>query len=210
MMRCSSGKVKSYCLVGILRERCWTGFVSQCYIIYTCWSLPCRRASLSNRVLQSVEEAKYYSATSIKSGIIPAADNGVSKSDNLIPESLRTSIQQLADSLRADPTSSSSSAERQQNSPNQQTRNLLDPYLYPFIWERTKVIRRDWNPPITREDSISRMGEGFEVKQPPEGDCRQDDPAKYPNEMAWSRRFQWLSFDVLFDREGGGVRYVES
>ena len=44
---------------------------------------------------------------------------------------------------------------------------------------------------------------------PSEDECVQDDPAKYPNDMAWSRRFQWLPFDVSFDqRDGGASRYV--
>lgn len=156
-------------------------------------------------MFQSVEEAKYYASKCSKSGIIPAVDNGVFKSDSIVSSSLQLSIQQVADSLRAE--SASPSHGKQSEPMNQQTRDLLDPYLYPFIWERTNVIREDWSPPVTRQDCLSRIGEGREVKMPPEDDCRQDNPARYPNEMAWSRRFQWLCFDVCFDGEGA-VRYV--
>lgn len=39
---------------------------------------------------------------------------------------------------------------------------------------------------------------------PSQGDCIEKDPAKYPSDMAWSRRFQYLPFDVKFDNKGQG------
>ena len=39
---------------------------------------------------------------------------------------------------------------------------------------------------------------------PSQEDCIQKDPSKYPNEMAWSHRFQYLPFDVKFDKRGEG------
>lgn len=49
------------------------------------------------------------------------------------------------------------------------------------------------------------------VKMPPEGERIQDTPWRYHNDKAWSRRFQWLPFDIDFDNRGEGPRrYVAS
>lgn len=79
--------------------------------------------------------------------------------------------------------------------------HVVDPYLFPFAWERTRTLRQD---ELILSDCISRCGEGETAKMPSQEDCEQKDPAKYPNDMAWSCRFQFLPFDVKFDRRGEG------
>ena len=85
-------------------------------------------------------------------------------------------------------------------------RDIVDPSLFPFVFEKTKVLRYG---ATALSDCILRCGEGQAVPSPPEGDTRQSDPIKYPNDKAWSRRFQWLPFDVHFEHNGQGAsRYV--
>lgn len=79
---------------------------------------------------------------------------------------------------------------------------MVDPSLFPFVFEKTKVLRYG---PMALSDCIMRCGEGEAVKMPPEGDTCQTDPIKYPNDMAWSRHFQWLPFDVKFEDSGQGA-----
>ena len=44
---------------------------------------------------------------------------------------------------------------------------------------------------------------------PPKGDCVQEDKTRYPNDMAWSRHFQWLPLNVNFESRGEGAsRYM--
>ena len=85
-------------------------------------------------------------------------------------------------------------------------RDIVDPSLFPFVFEKTKVLRYG---PTALPDCIVRCGEGQAVPSPPEGDTCQSDAIKYPNDKAWSRRFQWLPFDVKFENNGQGAsRYV--
>ena len=79
--------------------------------------------------------------------------------------------------------------------------DVVDPYHFPFVWARTRTLRQG---ELALSDCISRCGEGEEVKMPSPGECVQHDPAKYPNDMSWSRRFQFLPFDVKFDNKGEG------
>lgn len=77
--------------------------------------------------------------------------------------------------------------------------DVVDPHQFPFAWERTHTLRRGF---LTLSDCISRIGEGKLAKQPSEDDCKQTDPAKYPNDQAYSQRFQYLPFDVNFANRG--------
>ena len=79
--------------------------------------------------------------------------------------------------------------------------HVVDPHLFPFAWEKTRTLRQG---ELIMSDCISRCGEGETAKMPSQRDCVQDDPAKYPNDLAWSRRFQYLPFDVKFDKRGDG------
>ncbi len=51
-------------------------------------------------------------------------------------------------------------------------------------------------------DCIPRCGEGQLAKMPPEDECKEPDHGRCHNDMAFSRRFQWLPFDVVFDDDG--------
>ncbi len=78
--------------------------------------------------------------------------------------------------------------------------DLVDPYLFPYVFGKTKTLRNSiYVPP---KDSISRTGDGEAVKMPREGDTKQEQRGKYPNDVAWSRRFQWLPFDITWENRG--------
>ena len=83
--------------------------------------------------------------------------------------------------------------------------DLVDPHLFPYAFGKTKTLRN--SACIAPKDCISRTGEGEAVKMPQEGDTKQEERGKYPNDMAWSRRFQWLPFDITWGNRGyGGAR----
>ena len=100
----------------------------------------------------------------------------------------------MASALRSDPLNARSS--------QGPVVDLVDPCLFPFAFGKTKTLR---NPSyIPPKDCISRAGDGEAVKVPPEGDTKQEERGKYPNNMAWSRRFQWLPFDITWSNRGDG------
>ncbi len=139
----------------------------------------------------------YYVDGFLRSGFVPAIDGGVIKSDCRVSSILRKELQKVAAYVRKD-------ACMQLSTDN--VVDVIDPYLFPFAWERTKTLREG---EITLSDCISRCGEGQTVRMPAKEDCDQKDRAKYPSDMAWSCRFQYLPFDVKFDNRGeGGCRSV--
>lgn len=129
-----------------------------------------------------------------RSKIIPAIDGGVLKSDTCVPSSTRIALTEAIALLRTPGTCHDISEDAVDQ-------DLVDPFSFPFAWDRTRTLR---NAFVSRMDFIARCGEGETVKKPPEDDCRQDEFAKYRNDMAWSRRYQWLPFDVSFGDDGGG------
>ena len=147
---------------------------------------------------QCAEEVKYYVQDFVSTRIIPAIDGGVLKSDNSVDQSLKDELRMAASALRKESAT--------WNAQNGIIKDIVDPSLFPFVFEKTKVLRKG---PIALCDCILRCGEGQVVPRPPEADTRQLDMAKYRSDRAWSRRFQWLPFDVKFEQNGQGAsRYV--
>lgn len=136
---------------------------------------------------------KYYVDNFLRSGVTPAIDGGVIKSDCRISSILKNELQKIIAYLRSDAG--------MRLSTDDVVVDVVDPHLFPFAWERTRTLRQG---ELTLSDCISRCGEGETVKMPSQEDCVQKDPAKYPSDMAWSRRFQYLPFDVKFDNRGEG------
>jgi len=141
-----------------------------------------------------VAEATYHVNDFNPPRIIPALDGGVIKSDDCVDEILKDSLQRAAISLRRVVTKagrhSSSSVD-----------DIVDPFLFPFSFEKTKTLRGGF---VTLKNCISASGQGEPVKRPSDDECVEKERAKYPNNNAWSNRFQWLPFDVVFDRRGTG------
>jgi hypothetical protein len=148
--------------------------------------------------MKCIAEVTSYVDNFLRSGFIPAIDGGVVKSDCRISIILKAEVQKTLACLRRDAC--------MQFSTDDMIVDVVDPYLFPFAWERTKTLGTG---ELVLSDCISRCGEGKTVKMPAEENCAQKDRAKYPSDMAWSRRFQYLPFDVKFDNRGeGGSRSV--
>ncbi|KAI4130905.1 MAG: hypothetical protein LQ338_001502 [Usnochroma carphineum] len=115
-----------------------------------------------------VEEVKYYVHDYIASHIIPSIDGGVLKSDTCTPHSTRIGLAHATVTLRAQKTPKTG----HRGAPLE---DLVDPYSFPFTWERTRTLRQG---SISRTDCISRSGEGNVVEMPPKEDCKQKEFAK--------------------------------
>ena len=148
-----------------------------------------------------VEEVKYHVSEYLQSMIIPAIDGGVIKSDILIPESLRNEFQRATANLRRASLQTSAADE---------VSNAVDPFLYSFSWERTRTLH--FETPLNLSDCINRSGEGQLSRQPAECDCPVEERSKYRNDMAFSRRFQFLPFETKFGdtRSGEGGSRITS
>lgn len=142
----------------------------------------------------------YYVRDFIASRIIPAIDGGVSKSDDCVPTFTKHDLQQAANVFRKGTIQSSPS--------HIHTHDIVDPYMFPFIFERTRITGRGVFP---MQECIALCGQGWSAKKPREGDTEQQALNLYHNEMTWSRCFQWLPFDVSFSARGeGSSRYVHA
>lgn len=148
-----------------------------------------------------VEEVKYHVPEYVHSMTIPTIDGGVIKSNTLIPKSLHNEIQGAVANLRNASV---------QTSATDEVSETVDPFLYPFSWERTRTLH--FEAPLTLSDCIQRSGEGQLARQPDERDCPVEERSKYRNDMAFSRRFQFLPFEVKFGdtRSGEGGSKITS
>ena len=145
-----------------------------------------------------VEEAKYYVHNFISTRIIPELDGGVIKLDDYLDNSLKEQLKKTAAPLRPiEAVSKHSTAV-----------DIVDPYLFPFAFGKTRTLRWVTVPPT---DCVPATGQGEPVKVPSDDDCIQKGRVNYPNDMAWSNHHQWLPFDVRFADKGfGPSRYVSS
>ena len=141
-----------------------------------------------------MEEVKYYVRDFISSQFVPALDGGVLKSDDCVESLLQRDLQKATAALRrASPNSIY---------PSHRILDIVDPYLFPFIFAKTKALRDGTLTPVS---CISSYGKGEAVRRPSDEDCVQKGRPKYPNDHAWSNRFQWLPFDVQFEDKGAGA-----
>lgn len=141
-----------------------------------------------------VDEVKYYVEDFSPSRIIPSLDGGVIKSDDCVDRLLKYDVQKAAASLRRAATQST----RNSTSP---TVDIVDPHLFPFAFEKTRVLR---GGSVLPQDCISSSGQGEPIKRPSDDECIEHERAKYPNKHAYSNHCQWLPFDVAFDNRGYG------
>lgn len=146
-----------------------------------------------------IEEVKCYVHSFIPSRIIHALDGGVIKSDDSVEISLKDDISNGAARLR-------NIAVKTEDSENS-VLDIVDPYLYPFAFQKTRTLHFDT---LTTSECVSRSGEGEPVKKPSSDECVQQEHNKYPNDVAWSNRFQWLPFDVVFENRGAGASSIAS
>lgn len=95
----------------------------------------------------------------------------------------------------------------QETCPTKVISDVVDPFLFAFSWENTRTLHFD---ELTLSNCIERSGEGEVSRPPKEDECPETDRPKYPNDQAWSRRFQFLPFDVKFDNKGEGGSRITS
>lgn len=137
-----------------------------------------------------VDEVRYYVQSDGSRRGVPTIDGGVLKSDSTIDIALKKELQQAMEELRNDFKCQAVSTE------GRLAVDIVDPYLFPFAWDRTRTLRTSSIEPL---DCITRCCQGSPVKAPPADQCEETEYINYRNEMAWSNRFQWLPFDLTFD-----------
>jgi len=121
-----------------------------------------------------VNEIRYYVQDFPDSLIIPAVDDDVIKSYGSVNSLLDADLQRAVASLKED-------CFLNRTSSTEQTVDLVNSYLFPFTWEKTKVLP---SRPVHRTDCISRCGDGLFVVTPSSNKCAQDYFAKYRNDIA--------------------------
>ena len=142
---------------------------------------------------------KYYVGDFLQLKIIPAIDGGVVKSDTQIPNELRCDFQRVIAGFSGHSQKGTKSYDERSH--------VIDPFLFAFSWENTRTLQYE---ALTLSDCIRRSGEGKLTRQPTEEECLEKEGPRYPNVQAWSRRFQFLPFDVKFDNKGGGGSRITS
>lgn len=146
---------------------------------------------------------KSYAQLFYASAMVPAVDGGVVKSDTRVPGMFLHDVQRTLAALRGDLFQMVSKR-------RSVISNVVDPFLCPFSWEAAKFIPYGWAMPLS--DCLQRYGEGSSIRlrQPKDEQCREKEFYRYRNDQAFSKRFQWLPFEIEFDDRGeGGPRYVQ-
>jgi hypothetical protein len=134
--------------------------------------------------------------------MVPAVDGGVVKSDTRVSGIFLRDVQRTSAALRGDFSQKVSKG-------HSVISNVVDPFLCPFSWEAAKFVLFGYA--MSLSDCLQRYGEGnsIHLRQPKDEQCREKELYRYPNDQAFSKRFQWLPFEVEFDDCGeGGPRYV--
>ncbi len=153
-------------------------------------------------ILQCVEEVKSYVQDHYEKGIVPALDGGVVKCDVPVASTILHGIQKASAILRKDYFKPS-------NSDDSIISNIVDPYLYAFSWEKSIFLK--FGTPMTLTSCLESWDNAALLHQPKADECEEKRRYRYPNDMSWSRRFQWAPFDVEFDGHGdGGCKYIHS
>jgi hypothetical protein len=156
--------------------------------------------------MQCVQEVEDNAVLFRQTGIIPALEYGIYKSDTLLSPSVKSSLQ--ASLRRLEWTSR---RDKSLCSAGLETR-IVDPYLYPLIFGRTKIVNCPFHNP---DDSITLCGQGSSgISWSPQdqdygslnGGERFCGDTSYMFRNAWSVRYQWLPCGVDFELETGKAR----
>lgn len=161
------------------------------------WSKPNLCRGLITDTLQGVEEMKYNVRHLYNFQYVPALDGGIVKSDTVEPFPLKKDLLAALSSFEHNQSIRRIFRTR----PHDSVIDTVDPHLFPFSSGKTGSLRYGRIPP---QDCIARCGDGETTKMPSGEECVLDGRATYKNDMAWSRRFQWLTFDVAFDWNAEG------
>lgn len=140
-----------------------------------------------------------------KTGLILAVDAGyrVCKSPDRLAEELRTAMIEGVRALRdMSPVTSEAVATEAQN--------IIDPSLYPFIYERTPVLPE--GEVVSFEHPCASCGKGHAISAPILDRIAASDHGSYhhSDQNAWSKRFQWLPCEVQFTEDHGTAVRITS
>ncbi|KAF3480408.1 uncharacterized protein GIQ15_05755 [Arthroderma uncinatum] len=143
-----------------------------------------------------IAELQYRSKHFKETGMVPAYDGGVIKSDSAIPESLKESLRAAVSRLENVPDHQKDYHPHSNN----QVLDLVHPSLFPLVYGTTKIIK---DGILGIDDGISKSGTGEVLPIPSDGETviKGTNLFSYPgNTMGrpYSKKFQWLPCDVAF------------
>ena len=139
-----------------------------------------------------IEELCYKAKLFQQTGAVSIYNGDVVKSDSVIPESLKRSLQAAVAPLEQ----VLEVYKDYHPGTNETVVNLVHPSLFPVIYGRSRILT---DKIVRLEDCLERCGEGIISVEPPE------------NQTEWgyySRNFQWLPCEVNWTGSGGSMKYV--
>lgn len=139
-----------------------------------------------------VAEVRVYAQISGPTGVIPAIDGRIIKSDSSVEACVNEELQHATNELRS-PTNY-----RDTSTESGPLIDIIDPYLFSYAWDVTRTLRLG---SIQLSNCITRCCEGTSVEATHATECDLTRFDEYRDEMAWSTRFQWLPFNVAFDKK---------
>lgn len=153
--------------------------------------------------MQCISEVQQYAKQFEETHIIPALDGGILKSDDLMTLTQKKNILQAVSHLREDSPGPGSFFAK----PHRFLKPV-DPYLFPFSFQRSRCLK---DGTVGRYACIDQCGKG-QIAGLPEGAKGEYNGSLrgrgcYANDKAWSLQYQWLPFDVRFDKNRSSTRY---
>ena len=147
-------------------------------------------------------ELKHEAPDFEKSGIIEAFDDGICKSDTVIPSSLKSALRKAVAPLEQVPPLQKD----WHPGSGEKVLDLVHPSLFPLIYGRSRILPTET---MTLETCIQQIGKGEIIPEP-----MVTDPATLARGYRasawtvnpWSKKFQWLPCDVAFTEDDDEVR----
>ncbi|KAI4200083.1 MAG: hypothetical protein LQ348_001791 [Seirophora lacunosa] len=137
-----------------------------------------------------------------QTGLIPALDHGVLKSDTVVGSALNLALQNSL--RRLERVSGYDKFHRSEASQS----FIVDPYLYPLRFGLTRYCSSAMS---TFKDGIRLSGKGISRSLlPPQVNGTLNDRWSYQITNAFSLRFQWLPCDISFDEDTSKARYINN
>ncbi|RAH67596.1 DUF4246 domain-containing protein [Aspergillus aculeatinus CBS 121060] len=143
-----------------------------------------------------IEELHYKAEFFLCQGMVKVFDEGIMKSDSIVPEDLRLALLAAVRPLEDVP------ANKKDYHPSSDRKivNLVHPFLCPLVYGRTRILR---NSVTNLANFLEHTGRGEILPVPNESGAhaRRPDHSPYRTED-YSRRFQWLPCNVKIYPDG--------
>lgn len=161
------------------------------------------RRRISNKALDWCVQELQYKAKTFDEGVgaIIVFNGDVVKSDTVVPKSLLTTFKAAASAFE--------NADISEDWLNVTHRSLVDPFLCPLVFGRTRALP-DTLVPV--DEPAEHYGEGDIISIPSQGDTtiKCDEALIFWDKETlpepYSRKFQWLPSDVDISGNGGSVK----